>query len=142
MQEIHRFQKSVDLLIPLLPFQGLIREITQDFKYNLRFKSGMILALQEAAETFLVEVFKSTNLCTIHWDRQTIAPKDISLVKAIHHIAGIQMWLSDYLIFFLLWKCNSNSNFGFIGDLQAVANLYDVIIHLGSKCLQLLACCK
>ena len=37
MWEIHHFQKSVDLLIPLLPFQHLIREIAQDFKYDLHF---------------------------------------------------------------------------------------------------------
>ena len=29
--EIHHFQKSMNLLIPLLPFQCLIHEITQDF---------------------------------------------------------------------------------------------------------------
>ena len=37
MQEIRHFQKSVDLLIPLLPFQRLIREIAQDFKVGLCF---------------------------------------------------------------------------------------------------------
>ena len=35
LHEIRRFQKSVDLLIPLLPFQRLVREITQDFKMGL-----------------------------------------------------------------------------------------------------------
>ena len=29
------FQKSIDLLIPLLPFQQLVHEITQDFKMGL-----------------------------------------------------------------------------------------------------------
>ena len=81
----------MDLLIPLLPFQQLICEIAQDFKVGLRFQSGAILALQEAAETFLVQMFESANLCTIHCGHQTIAPKDIYLVKAIHHIAGINL---------------------------------------------------
>ena len=92
MRGIHHFQKSVGLLIPLLPFQCLIREIAQDFKYDLHFQSGAILALQEAVEMFLVQMFKRANLCTIQQGRQTIAPKDISLVKAIHHITGINMW--------------------------------------------------
>ena len=34
-REIRRFQKSVDLLIPLLPFQKLVCEIAQDFKMEL-----------------------------------------------------------------------------------------------------------
>ena len=33
--KIRRFQKSVDLLIPLLPFQWLVCEIAQDFKTGL-----------------------------------------------------------------------------------------------------------
>ena len=86
------FQKSVALLIPLLPFGRLIREITQDFRKGLRFQSGAVLTLQGVVETFLVNLFEATNLCAIHRQRQTIAPKDFSLVKAIHHISGINMW--------------------------------------------------
>ena len=92
MREIHCFQKSVDLLIPLLPFQWLVHEIVQDFRLNLRFQSSAILALQEAAETWLVQLFESANLCAIHCGWQTIAPKDFHLVKAIHHIASINLW--------------------------------------------------
>ena len=40
--EIRRFQKSVDLLIPLLPFQRLVHEITQDCKMDLWFQSSAI----------------------------------------------------------------------------------------------------
>ena len=90
--EIWWFQKSVALLIPLLPFGRLIREITQDFRKGLRFQSGAVLTLQGVVETFLVNFFEATNLCAIHRQRQTIAPKDFSLVKAIHHISGINMW--------------------------------------------------
>ena len=92
IREIRRFQKSVDLLIPLLPFQQLVREITQDFKMRLQFQSAAILALQEAAESWLVGLFESENLCAIHRGCQTIAPKDFWLVRSIHHIAGINMW--------------------------------------------------
>ena len=35
IREIRRFQKSIDLLIHLLHFQRLVREITQDFKMGL-----------------------------------------------------------------------------------------------------------
>ena len=90
--EIWHFQRSVGLLIPLLPFQQLVREITQDFRMDLRFQSSTILALQEAAEVWLVGLFESTNLCCIHRGRQTIAPKDFYLVRRIHHITGINLW--------------------------------------------------
>ena len=92
MREICRYQKSVDLLIPLLPFQRLVWEIAQDFKMDLRFQSAAILALQEAAEAWLVGLFESANLCCIHRGRQTIAPKDFYLLRRIHHIIGINLW--------------------------------------------------
>ena len=99
MQEILHFQKSVDLLIPLLPFQRLIHEITQDFKVGLQFQSSAILALQEATEAWLVGLFESANLCCIHREQQMIAPKDFHLVRRIHHIASINP-LVDLNIFY------------------------------------------
>lgn len=56
LREIRKYQKSTDLLIRKLPFQRLVREIAQDFKNDLRFQSTAILALQEAAEAYLVRV--------------------------------------------------------------------------------------
>ena len=73
------------LLIRKLPFQRLIREIAQECKSNLRFQSWAIMALQEAAEAFLIGLFEDTNLCAIHAKRVTIMPKDIQLA---HHIRG------------------------------------------------------
>ena len=50
---------------------------------NLRFHSSTILALQEAAEAFLVGLFEDTNLCVIHAKYMTIMPKDIQLARRI-----------------------------------------------------------
>ena len=83
LREIRRYQKSTDLLIRKLPFQRLVREIAQDFKNDLRFQSTAILALQEAAEAYLVGLFEDTNLCAIHAKRVTIMPKDIQLARRI-----------------------------------------------------------
>merc|ERR1719296_317628 len=63
LREIRRYQKSTDLLIRKLPFQRLVREIAQDFKTDLRFQGSAVLALQEAAEAYLVGLFEDTNLC-------------------------------------------------------------------------------
>jgi histone H3 len=83
LREIRRYQKSTDLLIRKLPFQRLVREITQDFKDDLRFQSTGVLALQEASEAYLVLLAEDTNLCAIHARRVTIMPKDIQLARRI-----------------------------------------------------------
>jgi histone H3 len=46
LREIRKYQKSTELLIRKLPFQRLVREISQDFKSDLRFQSFALLALQ------------------------------------------------------------------------------------------------
>ena len=83
LREIRRYQKSTDLLIRKLPFQRLVREIAQDFKNDLRFQGSAVLALQEAAEAYLVGLFEDTNLCAIHAKRVTIMPKDIQLARYV-----------------------------------------------------------
>ena len=83
LREIRRYQKSTELLIRKLPFQRLVREIAQDFKTDLRFQGSAVLALQEAAESYLVGLFEDTNLCAIHAKRVTIMPKDIQLARRI-----------------------------------------------------------
>lgn len=83
LREIRKFQNSTVMLIRKLPFQRLVREIAQDFKTDLRFQSTAILALQEAAEAYLVDLFEDTNLCAIHAKRVTIMPKDMKLARRI-----------------------------------------------------------
>ncbi|KAI0261735.1 histone-fold-containing protein, partial [Gloeopeniophorella convolvens] len=83
LREIRRYQKSTDLLIRKLPFQRLVREIAQDFKTDLRFQSSAVLAMQEAAEAFLVSLFEDTNTAAIHAKRVTIQPKDLVLARRL-----------------------------------------------------------
>jgi histone H3 len=83
LREIRRYQKSTDLMIRKRPFQRLVREIAQEYRPDLRFQSNAILALQEAAEAYLVGLFDDTNLCAIHARRVTIQPKDIHLAMRI-----------------------------------------------------------
>ncbi|XP_044352979.1 histone H3.3-like, partial [Triticum aestivum] len=78
LREIRKYQKGAELLIRKLPFQRLVREIGQVFK------SHAVLALQEAAEAYLVRLFEDTNLCAVHAKRVTIMSKDIHLARRIH----------------------------------------------------------
>ena len=84
MREIRRYQKTTDLLIRKLPFQRLVREVTQDYKADMRFQSTALVALQEASEAYLVGLLEDANLCTIHAKRVTIMPKDMHLARRIH----------------------------------------------------------
>ncbi|KAL4068872.1 histone-fold-containing protein [Scleroderma yunnanense] len=81
LREIRRYQKSTELLIRKLPFQRLVREIAQDFKTDLRFQSSAVMALQEAAEAYLVSLFEDTNLAAIHAKRDQ--PKDLALARRL-----------------------------------------------------------
>ena len=83
LREIRRYQKTLELLIRRMPFQRLVREITQVHNPYLRFQSGAILALQESAEAYLVRLLEDTNLCAIHAKRVTIMPKDMQLAWGI-----------------------------------------------------------
>jgi histone H3-like centromeric protein A len=61
LREIRHYQKSTDLLIRKLPFARLCREIALDFVtsdgVSMRWQSQALLALQEAAEAYLVHLF-------------------------------------------------------------------------------------
>merc|ERR1712179_824577 len=83
LREIRRYQKSTELLLRKLPFQRLVREIAQDFKTDLRFRSSAVMALQEASEAYYFGLMEDTNLCAIHAKRVTIMPKDIQLARRI-----------------------------------------------------------
>jgi histone H3 len=84
LREIRRYQKSTELLICRGPFQRLVREIAQGLKTEgWKFQSFALLALQEAAEAYLVDMFEATNLCAIHAKRVTIMPKDMQLARRI-----------------------------------------------------------
>ena len=84
LSEIRKYQKTTELLIRKLPFQRLVREITTDItKSEMRFQSPALLALQEAAEAYLVGLFEDANLCAIHAKRVTLMVKDLQLAKRI-----------------------------------------------------------
>ncbi|KAF8971497.1 histone 3 [Flammula alnicola] len=72
LREIRRYQKSTELLIRKLPSNT-----------DLRFQSSAVMALQEAAEAYLVSLFEDTNLAAIHAKRVTIQPKDLALARRL-----------------------------------------------------------
>lgn len=83
LREIRRYQRSTDLLFKKAPFQRLVLEVASNFKSDLRFQSSAVMAIQEAAESYLVELFEDSQLCALHAKRVTLQAKDIHLARRL-----------------------------------------------------------
>ncbi len=83
LREIRRYQKGTELLLRKLPFQRLVREIAVTGKEGLRFQASAVLAMQEATEAHMVNLFADTCLCAIHGRRVTIQPRDVQLARRL-----------------------------------------------------------
>ncbi len=83
LRDIRRLQKSTELLVRKLPFQRLVRQIALEFKTDLRWQGSALMALQEAMESHLVQLFEDCQLCAIHAKRVTIMSKDMRLARRI-----------------------------------------------------------
>ena len=85
LREIRKYQTSTELLIRKIPFQRLVREVVHQLKgKDYKFQSTALLALQEASESFLVNMFEQCNMIAIHGKRVTLKPKDILLWRRLH----------------------------------------------------------
>ena len=84
LREIRRYQKSTELLIRKLLFQCLVCEILHGYGVGYRVTPAMMMALQEAAEAYLMQLLEDSNLCAIHAKHITIQPKDMQLARQIH----------------------------------------------------------
>ncbi|XP_077600194.1 histone H3-like centromeric protein A [Stigmatopora nigra] len=84
LMEIRKYQKSTELLLRKAPFSRVVRELCQIYsRGQLRWQVFALMALQEAAEAFLVMLFSDANLCAIHAKRVTLFPRDLQLAQRI-----------------------------------------------------------
>ena len=81
-QEIRRYQLNTQLLIPKLPFHRLVKEVAGTIG-PYRFETTAILALHEATEAFLVQLFKDADQCRYHSKRKTLMVKDLQLARRV-----------------------------------------------------------
>jgi histone H3 len=81
LREIRRYQKNGEFLLPKLSFARLVRQVCGTFLNMQVFgiQGKAMLALQEAAESYLVGVLEDSCLCAIHARRVTLLPKDLRL---------------------------------------------------------------
>ena len=83
LHEIRKFQKCTS---------RWVREITQQIWGNLKFHAMALLAMQEAAEAYIINLFDDVNLCAIHGKCITVMSKDIQLAGMIQ--GGMVKYLS------------------------------------------------
>ena len=86
LKEIKFFQSSTHNVLLKAPFRRLVREVCQNFTVKERYmlwQTSALLALQEAAERYMVKLFEHTNLAAIHAKRVTIFPRDMQFVRRI-----------------------------------------------------------
>ncbi|XP_020143625.1 histone H3-like centromeric protein A [Microcebus murinus] len=88
LREIRKLQKSTHLLLRKAPFSRVAREVCAKFTRGVDFswQAQALLALQEAAEAFLVHLFEDAYLLTLHAGRVTLFPKDVQLARRIRGI--------------------------------------------------------
>ncbi|KAJ8467459.1 hypothetical protein OPV22_030011 [Ensete ventricosum] len=90
LREIRNLQKTWNLLIPFAPFVRLVREITHFYSKEVnRWTPEALIAIQEAAEAHMIEMFEDAYLCAIHAKRVTLMQKDIHLAR---RIGGRRHW--------------------------------------------------
>ncbi|CAL4126145.1 unnamed protein product, partial [Meganyctiphanes norvegica] len=85
LKEIRMLQSSTNLLIPKAPFCRLVKEIIQTrvISKDFRIQPLALMALQEAAESYLVGIMEMANLCALHAKRVTLMRQDMSLARRI-----------------------------------------------------------
>eukprot|EP00775_Hariotina_reticulata_P004527 gene4527-biopygen6279 len=70
----------------------VVLAITQSLTPGFRWHRQGMLALQEAAEAFVIGILEDANLCAIHAKRITVQPRDLECAKIIRGRNG------DYLL--------------------------------------------
>eukprot|EP01025_Chloroclados_australasicus_P016116 TRINITY_DN1793_c0_g1_i1.p7 TRINITY_DN1793_c0_g1~~TRINITY_DN1793_c0_g1_i1.p7 ORF type:complete len:140 (-),score=13.23 TRINITY_DN1793_c0_g1_i1:961-1380(-) len=84
LKEIKRYQMTTDNLIPFASFSRVSREITALHEPSFLWRKTGMLALQEAAEAFLVQVMEDAYFCALHAKRVTLMPRDIRLAMRLN----------------------------------------------------------
>ena len=83
LKEIKYYQRKTGFIIPISVIRRLCLEIGYEFKQEISFQIHAYRLLQEAAEWYLVRVFKDTNLLAIHARRVTMCPQDMILARKV-----------------------------------------------------------
>ena len=92
LRDIAHLQKGGQLLIQRRPFDRLVREIIQESPMGAdkRLQGAALAAIQEAAESYMVDHFRAMQKVANHAERITVTPKDSRLVLDIRDVAKVK----------------------------------------------------
>ena len=62
----------------------MVRDILNARKADARLQNSAAVAIQEAAQAYLISLFQEANLIAIHSKRSTIAARTLRLVRRLH----------------------------------------------------------
>ncbi|XP_031633845.1 histone H3-like centromeric protein cnp1 [Contarinia nasturtii] len=84
VKEIHRYQRSTDLLIPRSIFQRIVRVML--FRFNVfSMQVGALEALQQSTESYIVELFYDAAMIASHAGRTTVLLEDLLPAKRLRN---------------------------------------------------------
>ena len=100
LKENKYYKKNAGFIIAISAIRRLCLEIGYDYKEKINFQLHAYRLLQEAAEWYLVRVFKDTNFLAAHVKRITINTKDMVLERKVSGDYGLHntwAWNPDHL---------------------------------------------
>jgi histone H3 len=85
----HRFRPSAGIRQLIRPFEIRKRQfqrLVESLPHTgMKFAVSALIALQEAAEAYLVGLFEDSFMCAIHAKRVTVTVKDMQLARRLRH---------------------------------------------------------
>lgn len=84
LQDIRRLQSRTELIIPQEPLSRLVREVAEETRPGLRFQEQALEAVHEAAESYLVDMFRAARTIMLHdRGRLTLMKKDLDALAVV-----------------------------------------------------------
>ena len=83
LRKIREYRKGTGLCLRKLPFQKVVREISQKVRPQYRWQSTAVMALQEAAEAWIIGMFEEANFIKQFAKRVTVLPKDLQIAQRV-----------------------------------------------------------
>lgn len=90
LREIRRYQRQTEAIVPRAAFGRVVRDIAGEYaaKGAIRFQADSLDALQNAAEDYLVDIYKKAQTFALHSKRVTISKDDFKL--AVEQLVGVE----------------------------------------------------
>jgi len=82
-QEICREQLLVDFAFPHAAFGRVVREIGNDFEFDLNYTAEAMECMQAYAESYIVDLTEDAHMLAIHAHRIALLPRDLQLARRI-----------------------------------------------------------